>query len=303
MKYSDLDIYLSYSWKQTSEATQLEQELFEEWSIILRRDRKEIMYKDSISNFMSELAGSKHIILLLSNDYFESENCMNEFVSILNNSNFSDRISPIQIDNGSLKIHSSKDKSERVSYWEKELEKSSKFKDSMKNDYQKLSNICSGLGDALSKLSDLNTSTFSELKKSKFQMIVDDISKKYTKTFEDPKYLISIKPFDSVNLYQPQRIGEMKIKSLKTATKVTFYLKLETNENGKYSWINHDGEPTQTTSILKPLQICDSYNNHFFDFSNYDFLFEISSRNSSPIEISIKSRLNSYPTPVPTSSQ
>lgn len=303
MKYSDLDIYLSYSWKQTSEANLLEQELFEKWSIILRRDRKDMTYKDSIINFMKELAGSKHIILLLSKEYFESENCMHEFVSILNNDSFSNRILPIQIDNAELRIRSSEDRLEQVLKWKNKLEKFIENKDIMQNDYQKLSNISNGVGNALFKLSAMNTLSFSDLNKSRFQMIIDDVSRNYDEKFENPKYLISINPFDSVNLYQPKRKETTTFKSLPTVTKVTFYLKLETYEVGEYSWIDFDGKSPQTTLIKPLLHPYDSYDGHVFDFSNYDFLFEISSRNSSPIEISIKSRLNSYPTPVPTSSQ
>lgn len=301
MKYSDLDIYLSYSWKQTSEANLLEQELFEKWGIILRRDRKETIYKDSFSNFMGELAKSSHIILLLSNEYFESENCMHEFVSILNNDSFSDRILPIQIDNAKLKIYSSEERLKQVWDWKNKLEKVSELKDIMQNDYKKLNDISSGVGNALFKLSEMKTLSFSELNKSKFQMIVDDISKYYTEKFEDPKYLISINPFDSVNLYQPKRTATFK--SLRTETKVTFYLKLETNEGGEYLWIKHNGKLREKTPIIIPLRKEESYNGHFFDFSNYGFLFEISLRNSSLFEISIKPRLNSNFTPTSTPPQ
>ncbi|MES2516556.1 MAG: toll/interleukin-1 receptor domain-containing protein [Bacteroidota bacterium] len=302
MKYSDLDIYLSYSWKQTKEANLLEQELFEKWGIILRRDRKELTYKDSITNFMQELAGSEHIILLLSNEYFESEPCMHEFVSILNNDSFSDKILPIRIDNVNLEIYSSEDRLEQVLKWQKKLERFNEIKDIMQNDYKKLSDISDGIGNALFKLSEMNTLSFSDLSKSRFQVIVDDISKKYTEEFETPKYLISINPFDSVNLYQPKRKGPIPFKSLPTVTKVTFYLRLETDEDGEYLWINHDGKP-KTTQILKPLCKDDSYNGHVFDFSEYGFLFEISFRHSAPFEISIKSRINLNLAPAPTPSR
>lgn len=302
MKYSDLDIYLSYSWKQTNEANLLEQELFEKWGIILRRDRKETIYKDSFSNFMSELAKSSHIILLLSNEYFESENCMHEFVSILNNDSFSDRILPIQIDNAKLKIYSSEERLNQVREWKNKLEKFSEVKDVMQNDYQKLSDIYNGVGNALFKLSEMKILSFSELNKSRFQMIIDDISRNYDEEFVASEYLISINPFDSVNLYHPKRNEKMEFKSLPTQTKITFYLKLETYEDGEYSWIEFDGK-LRKTLIKKPLHDDVSYYGHKFDFSKYGFLFEISSNNSAPFEISIKRRLISYPTPAPTPSQ
>lgn len=297
MKYSDLDIYLSYSWKQTNEANLLEQELFEKWGIILRRDRREMIYKDSIGNFMKELAGSNHIILLLSNEYFESENCMHEFVSILKNASFANRILPIQIDTAKLKIYSAEDRLEQVLKWKTKLDKFSEVKDITQYDYKKLSDIYEGVGNALFKLSEMNTLSYSDLNKSRFLMIVDDILKNYDEKFEAPKYLISINPFDSVNLYQSKRIKDMGFKSLPTETKVTFYLKLETIEGGEYSWIDFDGISTTKTQINRHLHPCISFNGHFFDFSNYGFLFEISSRNSSPFEISIIPRSISYPTP------
>lgn len=301
MEYSDLDIYLSYSWKQTAEANLLEQELFEKWGIILRRDRKQMTYKNSISNFMSELAGSKHIILLLSNEYFESENCMHEFVSILTHDSFSNKILPVQIDNAKLKLYSAEDRLEQVLYWKNKLEKFSELKDIMQNDYQKLSDISLGVGDALFKLSEMKTLSFSDLNKSRFQMIIKDISKNYTERFVTPEYLISIKPFDSVNLYQPRQNEKMGFKSLPTETKVTFYLKLETIEEGEYSWVKFDGD-LRKTLIIKPLHEDESYQGHVFDFSKYNFLFEISFRNSAPFEISIKPRGNLTLTPSPTPS-
>ena len=301
MEYSDLDIYLSYSWKQTAEANLLEQELFEKWGIILRRDRKQMTYKDSISNFMSELAGSKHIILLLSNEYFESENCMHEFVSILTHDSFSNKILPVQIDNAKLKLYSAENRLEQVLYWKNKLEKFSELKDIMQNDYQKLSDISSGVGDALFKLSEMNTWSFTDLNKSRFQMIIDDISKNYTERFVASEYLISIKPFDSVNLYQPRQKEKMRFKSLPTETKVTFYLKLETFEEGEYSWVDFNGN-LRNTHIIKPLHKDESYHGHVFDFSKYDFLFEISFRNSAPFEISIKPRKNLTLAPSPTPS-
>lgn len=218
MKFSDLDIYLSYSWKQTSEANLLEQELFEKWGIILRRDRKEMIYKDSISDFMKELATSGHIILLLSVEYFESENCMHELVSIFKNDSISNWILPIIIDNIKLKIYSAEDRLEQVLFWKKKLENFIEIKDIMQNDYLKLSDISTGIGEALFKLSEMNALSYPDLNKSRFQMVIDDISKNYTERFAFPEYFISIKPFDSVNLYQPKRKEKIKFKSLPTET-------------------------------------------------------------------------------------
>ena len=191
MKYSDLKIYLSYSWAQTKQATLLEKTLFEEWGIILTRDRKEIGYKDSIDDFMNELAEQKHIILLLSDNYFKSENCMYEFVSIFGNKNFRDRILPIKVDGSQFKIYSSDDRMAQLEYWKSKLDALEKYNQQCSKDFKKIENIFIGLSDALFELSNLNISSFSELDDSRFQMLVDNITKIITRNLNGQNLRLS----------------------------------------------------------------------------------------------------------------
>jgi internalin A len=71
-------IYVSYSWQAEKEKQVVDklEEACKKRSIVLKRDRSEISYKDSIRNFMNELAAGDAVILVLSEAYFKSPSCM-----------------------------------------------------------------------------------------------------------------------------------------------------------------------------------------------------------------------------------
>ena len=259
MQYNDLKMYLSYSWAQTKEATLLEKTLFEEWGIILTRDRKEIGYKDSIDDFMNELAEQKHIILLLSDNYFKSENCMYEFVSIFGNKNFRDRILPIKVDGSQFKIYSSDDRMAQLEYWKSKLDALEKYNQQCSKDFKKIENIFIGLSDALFELSNLSISSFSELDDSRFQMLVDNITKNYNEEFERPKFKIFVKPFEALHLFQPDKISFLK--SLPTKTPIPFHLSVKGNEDILLRWIDSEGKISEKdgTNTIKERRNMDDY--------------------------------------------
>ena len=73
------EVLASYAWNPESCAIvdKLQQSL-EEQGIRLLRDRKEVRYKDTIRDFMRRIGKGKAVVVVISEKYLKSENCMFE---------------------------------------------------------------------------------------------------------------------------------------------------------------------------------------------------------------------------------
>lgn len=113
-------IFISYAWGGESEeiAEQVEKALSEA-GISAIRDKREIGYKDRIKQFMRRLGQGRAVILILSNRYFESENCMFELLEIAKHGRFLDRVFPIVLDDA--KIYKPADRITYLKFWKDQL--------------------------------------------------------------------------------------------------------------------------------------------------------------------------------------
>ncbi|PZN82866.1 MAG: hypothetical protein DM484_05715 [Candidatus Methylumidiphilus alinenensis] len=94
------NVYVSYSW-WADEDSRIIDKLKAAWKVRgidfleLKVDKQQINYGDSIRAFMDELTESEHVILVLSDAYFKSPNCMYELRGIYDKPGFRKRVSPI----------------------------------------------------------------------------------------------------------------------------------------------------------------------------------------------------------------
>lgn len=116
------EVFVSYGWTDESIAIvdRLEGAL-QEYGIRLRRDRNEVGYKDSISEFMQRIGQGKCVVVVISDKYLKSEYCMFELVQIAKNEQFRERIFPILLSDA--KILKASERIEYAEYWEKEFRK------------------------------------------------------------------------------------------------------------------------------------------------------------------------------------
>ncbi len=114
-------IYISYAWNPQSEAIveSVEGE-FQKRGVRIIRDKNDLGYKGRIKEFMEQLGRGKYVILVISNKYLRSENCMFELLQIFENQDFYERIFPVVLDE--VKIAKAADRLDLVKYWEKEAE-------------------------------------------------------------------------------------------------------------------------------------------------------------------------------------
>ncbi len=113
-------IYISYAWNAKSEeiADAIETE-FQNRGVRIIRDKKDLAYKGKIRDFMDRIGHGNYVILIISNKYLRSENCMYELLQIFNNQDFYERIFPLVLDE--VRIAKSTDRIELMKYWENEV--------------------------------------------------------------------------------------------------------------------------------------------------------------------------------------
>jgi MoxR-like ATPase len=116
------EVFISYSWSSESMKIAGEVEaFFEKKGIPIIRDKKEVGYKGLIKEFMQRIGKGKYIILIVSDHYLKSENCMFELMQVAKSGEFYDRIFPLVLE--SAEIYKAYDRLDYVHYWKDEIEK------------------------------------------------------------------------------------------------------------------------------------------------------------------------------------
>src|SRR5512140_1350670 len=121
-------VFISYAWKGESEeiVNQIDRSL-QERGIKIIRDQRDLGYKASISEFMERLGRGNCVIVVISDKYLRSPNCMFELVEIADGKQFHDRIFPIVL--ADADIYDPVKRIGYVKYWE---EKRAELAEAMK---------------------------------------------------------------------------------------------------------------------------------------------------------------------------
>lgn len=129
-------IYISYAWNPESDAIaeSVEKE-FQKRGVRIIRDKNDLKYKERLKDFMKAIGRGKYVILIISNNYLKSENCMFELLQIFKNQDFYERIFPVVLKD--VRISKATDRIELVKYWENEADNL----DTKIRELKKLSNI------------------------------------------------------------------------------------------------------------------------------------------------------------------
>lgn len=115
-------VFISYAWGGEREeiVNQLDHAL-QARGINIIRDKRDLGYKGSIGEFMERIGRGNCIIIVISDKYLRSKNCMFELVEIAENRQFADRIFPIILPDA--KIYDPVERLDYVEFWEKEKAK------------------------------------------------------------------------------------------------------------------------------------------------------------------------------------
>jgi formylglycine-generating enzyme required for sulfatase activity len=118
-------VFISYAWKGESEeiVDQIDRAL-QARGIKIIRDKRDLGYKGSIHEFMQRIGQGNCVIVVISDKYLRSKNCMFELVEIAENKQFADRIFPIVLSDA--KIYDPLDRLSYVEHWDTEKAKLNK---------------------------------------------------------------------------------------------------------------------------------------------------------------------------------
>ncbi len=182
MSEYEQSIFISYAWGGESEAlvNQTDKAL-QERGLKIIRDKRDLGYKGSISAFMERIGRGNCIIVVISDKYLRSPNCMFELVEIAEGKEFHDRVFPIVLSDAL--IYDPVKRLEYVRHWENKLTeldqamrdvKSQANLQGVREDIDQYNRIREKISGLTSILKDMNTLTpemhkdsdFSELYKS-----------------------------------------------------------------------------------------------------------------------------------------
>jgi Leucine-rich repeat (LRR) protein len=114
------EVFVSYAWTPESNAiVDRVQQAVEEHGIQMLRDREEVRYKDSIRDFMRRIGQGKAVVVIISEKYLKSENCMFELVEIAKAQSLRERVFPIVLSDAN--IYKPVARVEYVRHWEDEI--------------------------------------------------------------------------------------------------------------------------------------------------------------------------------------
>lgn len=89
-------VFISYAWgDEREEIVNKIDKALQERGLKIIRDKRDLEYKGSIQKFMEKIGRGDCVIVVISDKYLRSPNCMFELVAVAENKDFSDRIFPI----------------------------------------------------------------------------------------------------------------------------------------------------------------------------------------------------------------
>ena len=116
------EVFISYSWGGESEriVNELDQRFLEKGLTVIR-DKRDLGFKGDIKAFMQRIGQGHYVIVIISDKYLKSHNCMFELLEIAQNGDFYDRIFPIVLDDAD--IYDPEKRVAYVEYWENKSER------------------------------------------------------------------------------------------------------------------------------------------------------------------------------------
>jgi hypothetical protein len=175
-------IFLSYSHKDKEIADRVDK-FFLTKNIQLTRDVRDALPYSSLKKFMDTIRDHDYVILLISDAYLKSINCMYEVIQFIQERNYIDRTFPIVIDNEATIFDHSKH-GKYIRYWQIKYKE---FGDEIKTlqyagisplheELEKINKIQSNIGEFLNKITDLKCFPLDELEKSNYKYIISVVT-------------------------------------------------------------------------------------------------------------------------------
>jgi hypothetical protein len=182
---ADRRVYFSYAWGGESEriVNELDADL-QAKGILVVRDKRDLGFKGMIRDFMQQIGRGQAVLVVISDKYLKSPNCMFELVEIARNKDFYDRIFPIVL--ADADIYNPVNRIKYIKYWEdklKELDEAMKSVSSanlqgMREEIDSYDEIRDNISNLTFFLKDMNTLTPEMHENSNFSSLISALEKR-----------------------------------------------------------------------------------------------------------------------------
>lgn len=164
-----IEVFLSYCWSDDIVANEIYDYLKSNIYIELHRDKIDIGTWGSIKEYMQSIPQMDYIILLISDSYLKSANCMYEVLEVLRDRNYRNKIFPAVINTS---IYNPITRANYVKYWQQQYDELNESLQGiglqnigkLGEDLKRRQNIASNMADFLDVISDMNNPEIADIK-------------------------------------------------------------------------------------------------------------------------------------------
>jgi hypothetical protein len=180
------EIFISYAWNDESQIiVDKIYNLFKDEGYNIHLDKVDIGFKGNIKTYMQTIGKGKYIIVIISDKYLKSPNCMYEMLEIKEKGNVYDKIFPIVLRDAN--IYDEEKRIDYLNFWDEKIESlNKKIKEmhiaaGIKNFINTLDQYCrirSIMDEITEMLQDMNTLTPEMHKETNFEILYKKIEEK-----------------------------------------------------------------------------------------------------------------------------
>ena len=185
MTDSNRQVYISYAWGGDSERVvdAIDADL-QGRGIVVVRDKRDLGYKGMIDDFMREIGRGHAVVVVISDKYLKSPNCMFELVEIVKNKDVRDRIFPVVLRDAD--IYDPVNRIRYIKHWEDKLKELDEAMHSvsatnlqgMREEIDTYDAIRDHVAGLTFMLKDMNTLTPEMHENSNFSMLIASLEKR-----------------------------------------------------------------------------------------------------------------------------
>jgi len=192
MTHNDKQVFISYAWGGESEriANELDTDL-QASGIKIVRDKRDLGFKGMIREFMQQIGRGYAVIVVISDKYLRSPNCMYELVEIARNKDIYDRIFPIVL--ADADIYNPVSRIKYIKHWEDKLKElddairtvSAANLQGLREEMDSYDEIRDQISNLTFLLKDMNTLTPEMHENSNFAIMISALKKRLSAEIEE----------------------------------------------------------------------------------------------------------------------
>lgn len=198
-------IFISYCWADKDVVDLIDKDFQELYGITFTRDERDLKFKQSIRSFMQGLSEHDYVIMVISDSYIKSDNCLYEVMEVMRDRNYKDKIyliilneedksyysksglEKLRLENKSISanVYNIKGRVEYAEYWEAKEKEMLELIERLSNpvtkiepsiELKRIRNISENIGEFLETISDMKNESLKNLKENNYKEFIDSMN-------------------------------------------------------------------------------------------------------------------------------